>query len=81
MCVRVLRGPQELSARLTDERDQPLAEATLSGFTDRWKRYETTLRPSATNTRAQLELTAKGEGEIDVDMVSLYPEGDVAEPA
>jgi alpha-N-arabinofuranosidase len=67
------RGPQELSARLTDEREQPLAEATLSGFTDQWKRYETTFRPSATNARAQLELTAKGEGEIDVDMVSLYP--------
>jgi alpha-N-arabinofuranosidase len=66
-------GPQALSARLTDERDQLVAEATLSGFTDQWKRYEVTLRPAATNARAQLELTAKGEGEIDIDMVSLYP--------
>jgi alpha-N-arabinofuranosidase len=68
-----LRGPQALSARLTDERDQLIAEATLTGFTDQWKRYEATLRPAATHSRAQLELTAKGEGEIDIDMVSLYP--------
>ncbi len=66
-------GAQTLSARLTDEKDQPLAEATLSGFTDQWKRYETTLRPSSTNPRAQLEVMASGKGEIDIDMVSLYP--------
>jgi Carbohydrate binding domain len=72
--VRANAGaPQTLSMRLTDEKDQPLAEATLTGFTNQWKRYETTLRPSATNPRAQLEITAKGEGEIDIDMVSLYP--------
>ncbi len=72
--VRANAGaPQTLSVRLTDEKDQPLAEATLTGFTNQWKRYETTLRPSATNPRAQLEITAKGEGEIDIDMVSLYP--------
>jgi alpha-N-arabinofuranosidase len=67
------RAPQTLSARLIDEKDQPLAETTITGFSNQWKRYETTLRPSSTNPGAQLEITAKGEGEIDVDMVSLYP--------
>ena len=66
-------GTQTLSARLTDEKDQPLAEATLSGFSDQWKRYEATLRPSSTNPRTQLEIMASGKGEIDIDMVSLYP--------
>jgi alpha-N-arabinofuranosidase len=66
-------GPQHLLARLTDERGQPLAEARLEGFTGSWKRYETTLRPSATNNRAQLEIAPGGQGEIDLDMVSLYP--------
>ena len=66
-------GTQTLSVRLTDEKDQPLAEATLSGFSDQWKRYEATLRPSSTNPRTQLEIMASGKGEIDIDMVSLYP--------
>jgi alpha-L-arabinofuranosidase len=66
-------GPRQLTVRLTDERAQPLAEATLAGFTGEWKRFETTLRPSATQTRARLEIAPDGQGEIDIDMVSLYP--------
>jgi alpha-L-arabinofuranosidase len=66
-------GVRALTARLKDERGQPLAEAELTGFSDQWKRYEITLRPSATNARAQLEIASTGQGDIDVDMVSLYP--------
>jgi alpha-N-arabinofuranosidase len=66
-------GPRSLSARLIDEKEQPIAEATLSGFTGEWKRYETTLRPSAMHLHANLEIAAKETGEVDVDMVSLYP--------
>jgi alpha-N-arabinofuranosidase len=66
-------GPRQLTARLTDEKGQPLAEGTLAGFTGEWKRFETTLRPSATQSRARLEIAPGGQGEIDIDMVSLYP--------
>jgi alpha-L-arabinofuranosidase len=66
-------GPRSLSARLTDDRDRPLAEATLAGFGGEWKRYETTLRPGATHAAAQLEIAATEAGEIDIDMVSLVP--------
>jgi alpha-L-arabinofuranosidase len=66
-------GPRSLSARLPDDREQPLAEAALAGFSEEWKRYETTLRPKATHARAELGIAATEEGEIDVDMVSLYP--------
>ena len=66
-------GPRQLSARLTDDRGQRLAEGALAGFTGEWQRYETTLRPSATHARARLEIAPGGQGEIDIDMVSLYP--------
>ena len=66
-------GPESLSARLLGDGGQPLAEGTLSGFSEGWKRYETTLRPTATFARAQLEIVATGDGEIDLDMISLYP--------
>jgi alpha-L-arabinofuranosidase len=66
-------GPRQLVARLADERGQLLAEGSLAGFTSDWKRYETTLRPSATHARARLEIAPSGRGDIDIDMVSLYP--------
>ena len=72
--VRVPSGSiRALSARLTDDREQPLTTATLSGFGTQWKRYETTFASPATHARAQLELMPEGEGEIDIDMVSIYP--------
>jgi alpha-L-arabinofuranosidase len=67
------RAPQTLAARLIGERDQVLSEGTLSGFSGQWKRVETTLRPTATHARAQLQLLSSAEGEIDLDMISLYP--------
>jgi alpha-L-arabinofuranosidase len=66
-------GPRQLSARVTDDRGQRLAEGALAGFTGEWQRYETTLRPSATHARARLEIAPVGQGQIDIDMVSLYP--------
>jgi alpha-N-arabinofuranosidase len=66
-------GPRSLAARLTGNRGKPLAEATLAGFSGEWTRYETTLRPEATHARAELEIAATEAGEIDIDMVSLYP--------
>jgi alpha-L-arabinofuranosidase len=66
-------GIRALSARLMDARRQTLAETELTGFSDQWKRYETTVRPSGTDAHAQLEIVPKGQGEVDIDMVSLYP--------
>ena len=66
-------GVRAVSARLMDARRQTLAEAELTGFSDQWKRYETTVRPSGTDAHAQLEIAPKGQGEVDIDMVSMYP--------
>src|SRR3954467_10221299 len=49
-------GIRAVSARLMDARRQTLAEAELTGFSDQWKRYETTVRPSGTDAHAQLEI-------------------------
>jgi alpha-N-arabinofuranosidase len=52
-----------------------LGAAELKGFTDQWRKYRVTLRPSGTDLKAQLRITAEGEGALDVDMISLYPRG------
>ena len=74
--VRVPSGNvRALSARLVGERNQVLGQATLSGLTAQWARYEATVTTSATHLQAQLEILPEGEGEVDLDMVSFYPKG------
>ncbi len=50
-----------------------LGEATLSGFTSQWKKYETIITSSGTDPRARLQLTISEPGDFDLDMVSLFP--------
>jgi alpha-L-arabinofuranosidase len=66
-------GPRTLRVRLTDERRTMLGEVSLGGFTGEWKRYEAVVRPTATTTRAQLQLVVAQAGDLDLDMVSLFP--------
>ena len=50
-----------------------LGEAALSGFNGQWKRYEGVLKASATVANARLQLSVREPGDIDLDMVSLFP--------
>jgi alpha-L-arabinofuranosidase len=66
-------APKTLQAELTDEGGRQLSSAKLTSFGGQWKKYEATLRPSATSPRARLTVLANEPGEIDVDMISVYP--------
>ena len=50
-----------------------LGEATLTGFNGQWKRYEAVLKASTTVANARLQLTVGEPGDLDLDMVSLFP--------
>lgn len=47
------------------------AELTLSG--SGWKKYEADIRAELTEAQARLRIRFKGNGTIDIDMVSLFP--------
>ena len=66
-------GPKSLKASLLGGGNNVIGEATLAGFSSQWRKYEATMRVSATTPRAQLRLMVTEPGEIDLDMVSLYP--------
>lgn len=70
---RVAAGPQVLRVLVTDERGGALGDASLSGFTDTWRRYEAVITPSASNARAQFQIVVDQPGDVDLDMVSLFP--------
>jgi alpha-L-arabinofuranosidase len=66
-------GPKALRVRLTDERRTMLGEASLAGFTADWKRYEAVVRPTTATPRAQFQVIVEQAGDLDLDMVSVFP--------
>ena len=74
-------GPQSVRVTLNDDRGAVLGQASLGGFSGEWKRYETTITPAATAARAQFQIVIDQAGDLDLDMVSLFPERHLEEPA
>ncbi|HEY0796671.1 MAG TPA: alpha-L-arabinofuranosidase C-terminal domain-containing protein [Acidisarcina sp.] len=66
-------GATAIRATLTDSNGNDVGSGKLEGFDGGWKQYETVIRASATNEKAQLNLFVDGTGSVDLDMVSLYP--------
>ena len=66
-------GPQSIRATITDGNGRELGSGKLEGFDDQWKRYETVIQTNATEQHAQLNLFVDGVGQLDLDMVSLFP--------
>ena len=58
---------------LLDQNNQSIATSRVSGFTDDWKTYECEMTATATDARASLIIQIDGQGALDIDMVSLFP--------
>ena len=65
-------APARLRVEVEDG-DRVLGETQVAGFTNVWKTYTATLRPSDTSRKAHLNLLLQGDGAVDIDLVSLYP--------
>lgn len=65
-------SPIQLRVEIEDG-NRILGETQIAGFTNAWKTYTATLRPSDTSSKAHLNLLLQGNGSIDIDLVSLYP--------
>ena len=66
-------GPKAIRATLTDGSGHEIGSGKLEGFDGHWKRYETVIRANATAPHAQLNLFVDETGQLDLDMVSLFP--------
>lgn len=66
-------GPRAIRATITDPSGREIGSGKLDGFDGKWKRYETSIRASATAAHAQLNLFIDARGYLDLDMVSLFP--------
>jgi alpha-N-arabinofuranosidase len=66
-------GPKAIRATITDTSGREIGSGKLEGFDEHWKRYETIIRTNATVPHAQLTLYVDEKGQLDFDMVSLFP--------
>ncbi|HEU4870827.1 MAG TPA: alpha-L-arabinofuranosidase C-terminal domain-containing protein [Pyrinomonadaceae bacterium] len=69
---RVDGSPVALRVEVEDG-DRLVGETQVTGFTNVWKTYTARLRPTDTSTKAHLNLLLQGNGAVDIDLVSLYP--------
>ncbi|MBW3544836.1 MAG: nitroreductase family deazaflavin-dependent oxidoreductase, partial [Bacteroidetes bacterium] len=63
-----------LTIELVDSKGKSLGTASLKPQGQEWKTYKATLTATATEPKASLNLWAKGKGELDLDMISLFPQ-------
>lgn len=63
-----------LVVELVNEKGEPIGTGTVTPAGKDWKEYKATLTATATDPKAQLQVLAKGKGEVDLDMISLFPE-------
>jgi len=74
--LRAARGKGQVSAvvaTLIDPDGKSLGGARIPLDSNDWKSYETTLTASGTEAKAHLKLTFEGSGNLDLDLVSLFP--------
>lgn len=60
---------------LLNAADQPIGSTTLTPEpTANWKKATASFRATATEPKAKLQIRVKGVGQMDLDMISLFPE-------
>ncbi|HEX5890517.1 MAG TPA: alpha-L-arabinofuranosidase C-terminal domain-containing protein [Pyrinomonadaceae bacterium] len=69
---RIEGAPVRLRVEVEDG-NRIVGETQVAGFTNTWKTYTATLRPTDTTSKGHLNLLLEGNGSIDIDLVSLYP--------
>ena len=63
-----------LRAIIEDETGRPLGECKIEGLSGQWQKYEGSIKSSGTALHARLVVLATAPGQVDLDVVSLFPE-------
>ena len=72
--VRKAGGNPKLQLELYGALGERLASAVLENFTADWQKRTAVLHPKFTDAKARLHVLVDGPGELDLDMISLFPE-------
>ncbi|MBA0884963.1 alpha-L-arabinofuranosidase C-terminal domain-containing protein [Flavobacterium undicola] len=65
---------KQINIQFIDKNGKTVGETTIVPLSSDWKNYTAQLTATQTEAKAQLKITFKGTGTIDLDMISLFPE-------
>ncbi len=66
-------GPSSLRVEFENARNDATGTVTIAGLSADWQAFTGTLTADATDLHARIRVVAGGPGEVDVDMVSVFP--------
>jgi alpha-L-arabinofuranosidase len=72
--ARHREGSIKLRLEVVDEKGNILGETTVTPTGKDWNEYTATLKATATEPKAKLNIWFEGKGIVDIDMVSLFPQ-------
>ena len=72
--VRGVAGTPKLTVQLYGGDGTLLDAFDLKGFSGDWQKYTGTLHPHDTDPKARLAVLVTGQGTLDLDFISLFPE-------
>lgn len=65
---------RKITAELIDRSGHVLGATSIIPTSSNWERYQKKITATKTEAKAQLRITFSGKGEIDLDMISLFPQ-------
>lgn len=65
---------KKIIVQFVDANKKVLGETSIVPSSTSWKEYSAQIIATATEAKAQLKITFEGNGTIDLDMISLFPE-------
>ena len=72
--IRAVEGAPKVTVEIVGSDGTTLATAPLHGIASGWKKVTATLHPKDTDAHARLTIILQGQGAIDLDLVSLFPQ-------
>jgi alpha-L-arabinofuranosidase len=63
-----------LNIEVVNSKGEAIGKTTITPKGKEWKKYETLFTASATDTKAKLNIWVSGQGIIDLDFISLFPQ-------
>jgi alpha-L-arabinofuranosidase len=67
-------GISKINFQLIDKEDAILGSASIVPDSKTWKKYTANFKSNTTDPKARLKITFEGRGNIDLDMISLFPD-------
>ena len=72
--VRLNKGNLNLLVEIVNSKNQVIGSTTVSVLSPTWTKVEGVVTATETDTNCKINIYFKGSGQLDIDMISLFPQ-------